>query len=110
MADELPAEVLAQLSKRWRSDPLDAQMLALFGDGPLGIDAVLIAMWRNHKIQLRRAFVMGKLYQLSLKGKLVRVPGELGTYRLPAASPFISPDGAHPSHDVEAVAGQESLP
>ena len=80
MSDDLPPEVLAQLSKRRAGDDLADQILGLFGSTALGIDEVIIAMWRSHKIVLRRKFVMSKLYRMMMAGTLSPVPGERGRY------------------------------
>lgn len=86
---DLPPEVLAELRGKVRMDSLEAMILAIVADvgGGVGLDLVIIELWRRHKILETRRFLMSKLYRMSLAGRLHRVPRAKATYRLPSPTP-----------------------
>ena len=89
MADlsDLPESVRNQLSRRYRAKTNDvgALMLGLFTDEPMGIDDVLIGMWREHQMSLERRSVMNRLYRMTTAGLLETVPTRRGTYTIAKA-------------------------
>lgn len=85
---DLPEAVRDQLSRRCRAKTNDvcALMLGLFTDKPLGIDGVLIGMWREHKLCLQRPWVMNRLYRMAAAGLLEPVPTRKGAYTIAKAT------------------------
>ena len=82
---DLPEEVLQQLNLT-RIDELEQQLrdIVASGDGAeVGIDQILIELWRRHKVSKARTFVMNKLYRMAQKGTIGGVEGKKGVYCVP---------------------------
>jgi hypothetical protein len=82
---DLPEEVIAQLSLN-KVDELEQQMrdIVAAGDGyEVGLDTIIIELYRRHKIIQERRFVMNKLYRMAQKGTITSVEGKKGVYVVP---------------------------
>lgn len=82
---DLPEEVIQQLNLA-KIDELEQQLrdIVASGDGAeVGIDQIIIELWRRHKVQKSRTFVMNKLYRMGQKGTIESVDGKKGAYFLP---------------------------
>lgn len=77
---DLPAEVLAELSVT-KLDDLEQKMRDIVASSDeAGLDAVIIELYRRHKIMHPRRFVMNKLYRMAQKGLISAVEGKKGVY------------------------------
>ena len=84
---DLPAALLEQLSGR-RTDPLEDQILDAVraaGDAGLGLDRLLIELYRRHGEVHERKSLNNKAYRMAGKGLIKQVEGQRGVYRLPAS-------------------------
>lgn len=84
---DLPQEVLDQLNLS-KVDELERQMrdIVAAADGAeIGIDPIIIELYRRHKVVQDRRFVMNKLYRMGQKGLINSVDGKKGYYYLPKA-------------------------
>ena len=82
---DLPEEVMAQLSLA-KVDELEQQLrdIVAAGDGSqVGLDAIIIELYRRHKVVQERRFVMNKLYRMGQKGVIQSVEGKKGVYYVP---------------------------
>lgn len=85
---DLPPEVVAELNLA-KIDELEQQLrdIVAAGDGSeVGLDQIIIELWRRHKVNQSRRFVMNKLYRMAQKGLLVSVEGRKGVYVIPKKS------------------------
>ena len=81
---DLPEEVIAQLSLT-KVDELEQQLrdIVASGDGAeVGLDAIIIELYRRHKVIHERRFIMNKLYRMSQKGVISGVEGRKGVYAI----------------------------
>lgn len=77
---DLPPEVLAELSVT-KLDELEQQMRDIVASGDeVGLDNVIIELYRRHKVVHPRRFVMNKLYRMAQKGLITGVDGKKGVY------------------------------
>lgn len=86
---DLPPEVIEQLNLT-KIDELEQQMrdIVAAADGAeMGLDQIIIELYRRHKVVQPRNFVMNKLYRMGKKGIVVAVEGKKGAYCLPSAKP-----------------------
>ncbi|HVZ91033.1 MAG TPA: hypothetical protein VG843_05235 [Rhizomicrobium sp.] len=83
---DLPPEVLNELGPA-RSDVLTSQILtvlqSLGGRGDL--DDILIGLYRNFHVVLKRRFVQNKIWRMTRKGQVHKVKGERGVFRATSA-------------------------
>lgn len=81
---DLPQELLAQLNLT-RLDELEQWLrdIVASGDGEVGLDPILIALFRRHGEVYQRRFIMNKLYRMAQKGLLEPVEGKKGVYTIP---------------------------
>lgn len=82
---DLPEEVIAQLSLT-KVDELEQQLrdIVASGDGgEVGLDAIIIELYRRHKVINERRFIMNKLYRMAQKGVISGVDGRKGVYYVP---------------------------
>ncbi len=82
---DLPEEVIAQLSLT-KVDELEQQLrdIVASGDGKeVGLDAIIIELYRRHKSIQDRRFIMNKLYRMAQKGVISGVEGRKGVYAVP---------------------------
>lgn len=82
---DLPEEVLAELSLT-KIDELEQQLrdIVAAGNGAeVGLDAVIIELYRRHKVVQPRRFIMNKLYRMAQKGLIEGVEGRKGVYVVP---------------------------
>lgn len=82
---DLPEQVIAQLSLN-KVDELEQQMrdIVAAGDGyEVGLDTIIIELYRRHKVIQERKFVMNKLYRMAQKGTICGVEGKKGVYVVP---------------------------
>ncbi|WP_333836475.1 hypothetical protein [Novosphingobium sp.] len=85
---DLPEELIKQLNVT-KVDELEQQLrdIVAAADGTeLGLDQILIELWRRHKVVGERRFVMNKLYRMAQKGTINSVDGKKGSYCLPRAT------------------------
>lgn len=89
---DLPPEVLAELSVT-KLDELEQQMRDIVASGAdeVGLDVVIVELYRRHKIVHPRRFVMNKLYRMAQKGLIYGVDGKKGVYTV------VKPAGSRPS-------------
>lgn len=82
---DLPPEVLAELNVT-KLDDLEQQMrdIVASSDSEVGLDTVIIELYRRHKLVHPRRFVMNKLYRMAQKGLISGVEGKKGVYVIPA--------------------------
>jgi hypothetical protein len=78
---DLPPEVIAELSVA-KLDELEQQMrdIVASGVGEVGLDTVIIELYRRHKLIHPRRYVMNKLYRMAQKGLIGAVEGKKGVY------------------------------
>jgi hypothetical protein len=82
---DLPPEVLAELSVS-KLDDLEQQMRDIVASGEdVGLDTVIVELYRRHKVIQPRKFIMNKLYRMAQKGLLNPVEGKKGVYAIPAS-------------------------
>jgi len=82
---DLPAEVIAQLNLT-RIDELEQQMrdIVAAADGEeIGLDRIIIELYRRYRYVGERRFIMNKLYRMAQKGLINSVEGKKGVYYLP---------------------------
>lgn len=82
---DLPPSVLAQLNLT-KIDELEQQLrdIVAAADGQeVGLDTIIIELWRRHKVEQERRFIMNKLYRMAQKGLINSVEGRKGVYYLP---------------------------
>lgn len=82
---DLPSEVLAQLNLS-KVDELEQQLrdiVAAANGREVGLDQIIIELYRRHKVVQERRFVMNKLYRMAQKGLVESVEGRKGVYYLP---------------------------
>ena len=86
---DLPPEVLAELSLT-KIDELEQQLRDIVASGDdVGLDQIIIELYRRHKAIHPRRFVMNKLYRMAQKGIINGVEGRKGVYSVKKAhSPF----------------------
>jgi hypothetical protein len=83
---DLPEEVLAELSLT-KVDELEQQLRDIITSGngaEVGLDAVIIELYRRHKVVQPRRFIMNKLYRMAQKGLIEGVEGRKGVYVVPS--------------------------
>ena len=86
---DLPEELMQQLNVT-KVDELEQQLrdiVAAAEGREIGLDQILIELWRRHKVVGERRFVMNKLYRMAQKGTITSVEGKKGSYCLP--KPFV---------------------
>lgn len=84
---DLPEEVLAELSLT-KVDELEQQLrdiVASANGGEVGLDAIIIELYRRHKVIQPRRFIMNKLYRMAQKELIYSVEGRKGVYYVPRA-------------------------
>ncbi|HVV66277.1 MAG TPA: hypothetical protein VHC42_12475 [Rhizomicrobium sp.] len=83
---DLPPEVLNELGPA-RSDVLTSQILAVLQSlgGRGDLDDVLIGLYRNFHVVLKRRFLQNKIWRMARKGQLHKVKGERGLFRANAS-------------------------
>lgn len=88
---DLPPEVLAELNVS-KLDELEQQMrdIVASSDNEVGLDTVIIELYRRHKLVHPRRFVMNKLYRMAQKGLISAVEGKKGFYIIPAKQPKLA--------------------
>lgn len=82
---DLPSEVMAQLNLT-KVDELEQQMrdIVAAADGAeVGLDQIIIELYRRHRVIQERRFIMNKLYRMAQKGLIESVEGRKGVYYLP---------------------------
>lgn len=82
---DLPPEVIAELNLA-KIDELEQQLrdIVVAADGAeVGLDPIIIELWRRHKVAHPRRFIMNKLYRMGQKGLIVSVEGRKGVYMVP---------------------------
>lgn len=85
---DLPPSVLAQLNLT-KIDELEQQMrdiVAAANGQEVGLDAIIIELWRRHKVEQERRFIMNKLYRMAQKGLIQSAEGRKGVYYVPQVS------------------------
>lgn len=84
---DLPPEVLVQLSSKWRPVSLETKIVGIVAEigGDVGLDTIIIELWRRHEIIETRQFLMGKLYRMALAGLVSRKPRAKGVYSVEVA-------------------------
>ncbi|WP_414901702.1 hypothetical protein ACMT1E_01185 [Sphingomonas flavalba] len=85
---DLPPSVIAQLNLA-KIDELEQQMrdiVAAANGKEVGLDSIIIELWRRHKVEQERRFIMNKLYRMAQKGIINSVEGRKGVYYIPQAS------------------------
>ena len=90
---DLPEEVMKQLNLT-RIDDLERQMrdiIAAADGAEVGINHIIIELYRRHKVVKERAFIMNKLYRMAQKGIINGVEDKKGVYVLPKS--YTSPAG-----------------
>ncbi len=79
---DLPPEVLNELGPA-RTDVLTSQILtvlqSLGGRGDL--DDILIGLYRNFHVVLKRRFLQNKIWRMTRKGQVLKIKGERGVFR-----------------------------
>lgn len=85
---DLPPEVLKELRLK-QPDNLETKIIAIVNAAPdsVDIDAIIIALWRMHKIHESRKYLMNKLYRMSNAGMIAREPRLKGVYRRTKGTP-----------------------
>ncbi|ESZ87143.1 MAG: hypothetical protein Q27BB25_10730 [Blastomonas sp. CACIA14H2] len=87
---DLPPSVVAELNLT-KIDELEQQMrdIVASGDGAeVGLDPIIIELWRRHKVSQPRRFIMNKLYRMAQKGIIQSVEGRKGVYMVPKKRPI----------------------
>lgn len=89
---DLPREVLAELNLT-KIDEMEQQLRDIVASGDdVGLDPIIIEMYRRHKVIQPRRFIMNKLYRMAQKGIIDAVEGKKGVYRV-AKVPKLAPFG-----------------
>ena len=85
---DLPPEVLAELNVT-KLDELEQQMrdIVASSSNDVGLDTVIIELYRRHKLIHPRRFIMNKLYRMAQKGLIVATDGKKGVYSIPVTRP-----------------------
>jgi hypothetical protein len=100
---DLPDSVIAELNLT-KIDELEQQLrdIVAAGDGgEVGLDPIIIELWRRHKVSQPRRFVMNKLYRMAQKGLIESVEGRKGVYMIPRKwKPHPSPFDSDLDEDV----------
>jgi hypothetical protein len=81
---DLPEEVMAQLSLT-KIDELEQQLRDIIASAKgdeIGLDSIIIELYRRHKVVHERRFIMNKLYRMGQKGIIQSVEGKKGAYYL----------------------------
>ncbi|MGY6550982.1 MAG: hypothetical protein ACXIT4_03695 [Erythrobacter sp.] len=89
---DLPEAVLSQLNLS-KVDELEQQMrdiIAAANGDEIGLDPIIIELYRRHRVVQERKFVMNKLYRMAQKGIINSVDGKKGVYCLPIAGNAVS--------------------
>lgn len=78
---DLPPELLKELSGI-KADDLEQQLYNIIRHGgeEVELDAVLIELYRRHKVVQTRKFLQNKLWRMVQKGMIWSVPGRKGVY------------------------------
>lgn len=82
---DLPEDVLQQLNLS-KMDELDQQLrdiVASANGGEVGINQIIIELWRRHKVSKGRTYIMNKLYRMAQKDTITSVEGKKGVYCVP---------------------------
>ena len=78
-------------------DELEQQLrdIVASGDGAeVGLDQIIIELWRRHKVHKPRTYIMNKLYRMGQKASINSVEGKKGLYCVPKIyKPFSSNTG-----------------
>lgn len=85
---DLPEEVIEQLNLS-KLDEMDTQLrdiVASGNGGEVGINQIIIELWRRYKVAKPRTYLMNKLYRMSKKGTIISIEGRNGTYTIPKLS------------------------
>lgn len=86
---DLPEEVLQNLNLS-KLDEMDQQLRDIIASGngaEIGINQIIIELWRRHKVTKSRTFIMNKLYRMAQKGTIFSVEGKKGAYMVPSVAP-----------------------
>jgi len=84
---DLPQNVIEQLNLS-KIDELEQQMrdiIAAADGSEVGIDQIIIELYRRHEVVQERRFVMNKLYRMGQKGLITSAEGKKGVYLIPKA-------------------------
>lgn len=79
---DLPEEVIQHLNLS-KVDELEQQLRDIVASGEgseVGLDQVIIELWRRHKVTKSRTYVMNRLYRMAQKGSIHSVEGKKGVY------------------------------
>ena len=78
---DLPPEVLSELNLA-KVDELEQQLrdIIVAANGQVGLDPIIIELYRRHKVVQQRRFIMNKLYRMAQKGVIEAVEGRKGVY------------------------------
>ena len=90
---DLPEELIEQLNLT-KIDELEQQIRDIVASAEgveMGIDPILIELYRRHKVVQTRKFLMNKLYRMAQKEIVNAAPGKKGYYYLP--KPWSAPTG-----------------
>lgn len=82
---DLPEEVIAQLNLS-KIDELEQHLRDIVASGAgseVGLDQIIIELWRRHKVTKARTYIMNKLYRMAQKGAITSVDGKKGVYCVP---------------------------
>ena len=82
---DLPEEVIQHLNLS-KVDELEQQLRDIVASGEgveVGLDQVIIELWRRHKVTKSRTYVMNRLYRMAQKGSIDSVEGKKGVYSVP---------------------------
>ncbi len=82
---DLPEEVMQHLNLA-KVDELEQQLrdIVASGDGAeVGLDQIIIELYRRHKAVKSRTYVMNKLYRMAHKATITSVEGKKGVYCVP---------------------------
>lgn len=83
---DLPAELLKELTGI-KVDELEQQVFNIVkaGGEEVELDAILIELFRRHKVMQTRKFLQNKLWRMGQKGAVRSVEGKKGVYCIPEA-------------------------
>lgn len=82
---DLPEEVVQQLNLS-KLDELDQHLRDIVASGngaEVGINQIIIELWRRHKVGKSRTYIMNKLYRMAQKGTISSVENKKGVYCVP---------------------------
>jgi hypothetical protein len=99
---DLPPEVIEQLNLS-KVDELEQQIrdiVAAAEGEEVGIDQIIIGLYRRHKVVQERRFILNKLYRMGQKGLIHGVEGRKGVYFLPKPWPSSSSFADDPDDEV----------